>query len=1074
MGRQPSPILRVLIFFLLFFPAILLLPDFSWALHLYTDSKNGGNPKLAQRTYNVYIQANPANPNWRDEVIAALDKWRAELGPRGIDLQLQAGDPPQTPLDLDAYNAEVAQYNADPNPDPANYPEMAKYQAKENSISVYWDTTANIQKMGENDIGGARAASYWNFDQNGKAETTEISDIFLPTDPKGATDEIKTVQIHNLSMHEFAHPAGFDHYTKNQDGEVMKADATLFDTRITIQPEDIKGLNAIYGAKPEVNIVPNAEQKAVSDLTDEIQDELPVGLESIWEYTYELTWLDGEIVSYFQVETGCAEIYLALGLDGVSDWLIDLPEADERYLEFYADSYYLPEISSTGRFALYSPTAPGLGWLVTSGTAILGAVPVPEPATWQLFAAITMVMLLAVRRSTMTTSATAAQFIRAFVCILLTGGIGISQAHATQVTATWTGTTGDWTDAYWSFAPASTEPYPDNSASEFFQVRIDDEAATASVVTLASEVQIDRLEISENDYLTLTGGQLTFARDDLRPGSGEAIVDQGTIAGSGYLGGAGPGSGIMLLNNRKGTIVANGGDLVVDPSGGDGSTVVSMQNSGTFASWGLGSTLLLKNSLIEQSKSGSIETFVGGNVILEDTAVHGGSVRVEACLPPLLCGELQLNRGAITEGTRVTIEENAIARVLASAFPGGTLPAKMKIQGGSVFVEAGPLNPVVLTLDAGAGAADAIDFSNPGNPANPGRIITNLPSGLPIEGTSIIRIIDGNVDLVNPLWPGEGTPRGGIFLNGATPAAARIVADTNDRLLTVNKGTIITTMPGRNGSIGGVPIGGEAAPIVVVKGDATGRGMVAANIGGRLEIADLRNEGGKVQALNGGTLALGNNAFPNAGEVRIFSGGTLKLAGNYLQLAETTLIEGVADIGGRYIQTGGMTTVATGGELRSQEVHLQDGRFTGDILSNFILDGNWDLVISDLLDFDHIEVFNNPLTEAVEGMATILAGSSIWIDLLFDAQLGDIFNILMADMIDVDLDLLSISDPFADQRYFRASVIDIFDPVLGRDREALQLEVVVPEPSTWWLFLLGFSFMAGALFRQSQKSEDRL
>jgi hypothetical protein len=180
----------------------LVLSSPAWAYRVYTDAVNGGNPKLAKKTYQVYIQANAANPAWRGEVIAALDKWKLELGSRGIDLQLQAGDPPQTPIDRKAFDAEVVKYNADPNPDLSKYPEIAKSQAKQDSISIYWDKTENIQKQGNTDIGGGLANSYWSLDQNGKASTIDVSDIFIPSDPKGGTAEVQAIQVHNISMHE--------------------------------------------------------------------------------------------------------------------------------------------------------------------------------------------------------------------------------------------------------------------------------------------------------------------------------------------------------------------------------------------------------------------------------------------------------------------------------------------------------------------------------------------------------------------------------------------------------------------------------------------------------------------------------------------------------------------------------------------------------------------------------------------------------------------------------------------------------------------------------------------------------
>lgn len=282
-------------------------------------------------------------------------------------------------------------------------------------------------------------------------------------------------------------------------------------------------------------------------------------------------------------------------------------------------------------------------------------------------------------------------------------------ASATVIDATWIGGSGNWSDPSWAFLPTIAAIFPNNGNGDFFSVQIDGGATTNSQVTLASGmIQIDRLAISTGDRLRLqSGGALTFTQDATRPGSGELQINRrGSIVGSGFLGGAGPGSGSMMLNNRGGSIIANGGMLTVNPSGAAGTTLppVTVQNSGLMAALGVGNTLLLKNSFIQQSRAGSIRTIVGGDVVLEDSLVQGGTVSVAPCSPPLVCGELRLNRGSVVQGTNVVIGENGVARVLASAFPGGTLPARMAIQGGSVLVEAGPINPVTLTLEAWAGA----------------------------------------------------------------------------------------------------------------------------------------------------------------------------------------------------------------------------------------------------------------------------------------------------------------------------------------------------------------------------------
>jgi hypothetical protein len=177
----------------------------------------------------------------------------------------------------------------------------------------------------------------------------------------------------------------------------MQADATLFDTRIEIKPEDIKGLDTIYGPKPEVKVQPKAEQKQTSQLPDNVRSAIPSGVDSVWEYSYGLTWEGGGAASYFQVETGSSTVYVALGSDGLSDWLSEVPTSDERYFEFFADTNYLGDTSSVGTLALYSPNAPGTGWLVNAGAAERGIVPMPEPSTLSLLGIAAIAMLFATK-----------------------------------------------------------------------------------------------------------------------------------------------------------------------------------------------------------------------------------------------------------------------------------------------------------------------------------------------------------------------------------------------------------------------------------------------------------------------------------------------------------------------------------------------------------------------------------------------------------------------------------------------------------------------------------------------------
>lgn len=620
---------------------------------------------------------------------------------------------------------------------------------------------------------------------------------------------------------------------------------------------------------------------------------------------------------------------------------------------------------------------------------------------------------------------------------------------AAVISAAWLPGNGHWIDPRWRFSLPTAATYPDNGAAEFFNVAIGSSTVSGATVELGTVVQVDSLALrGSGNTLRLAGAgsALRLAQDDARPGSGVVTIGAGdSIMGAGFIGGAGGGAGTMSLTNR-GRIVADSGTLMVNASGEVGSSPPQvLRNQGQMLAQGPGSNLLVRNTAVVQGR-GSVGTSAGGNVVLEDALVQGGSVRVAPCPTPLVCGELQLNRGAVVQGTRLSVEDGGVVRVVGSAFPGGTLPANMALHGGSVLVESSPLNPVVLTLDSGAALnAQRLDFSNPANPANPGRIVTNWPAGLPVEGSSVIRLAQGDVTLVNATFPGGNAPRGGIFLNGAVPAAAVIDSDAapgSFRTLTIGRGTILTNMPGRWGEVGS---GGVQVSVAA-------DGLLASNAGGGLEIARLANAGGQVLVQGGSRLSVTGAAFDNAAEVRVLPGGLLGVAGTFRQ-------------------TDGSTQVDPGGVLRAAEVDLAGGRLRGEVQSYFVLDGTWTLDWQDLFNADHVTVLDNPDTPATEGAARIDDGSRLALQVLFDALLGDHVDVLIADAIDVKLAGLLVDDPFADARFVRAELVDFFDAALGRERQALRLVVDVPEPAAGWLIAAALGALACTLARRRAGGE---
>ena len=313
------------------------------------------------------------------------------LAQYGVTIAIQAGNPPQTPTDLKKLNEEIEKFNKDPNPNLQNYPEIAKSQAKECTLNVYWETTAEISNRGGGGSERWTAKSIWNFDDKGKANKIESSDVFMPTDPPGASEEVKKRILHNITLHEMGHAVGFDHYTPEQEktGDIMEKDATLHDRKLDLSDEEKKGLKSFYSDnKSGMNVDNSAKEIELASLSPEIIQAIPNDVSQIYEYNYGLKWLTGEEINYFQIETQGFPVYYTLGQGALKDWIVELPDRElgENYLKFFADANYLNESNSEGLLQLYTNAPPGEGWLVYStSNSLRGLAPTPEPATIFLF-----------------------------------------------------------------------------------------------------------------------------------------------------------------------------------------------------------------------------------------------------------------------------------------------------------------------------------------------------------------------------------------------------------------------------------------------------------------------------------------------------------------------------------------------------------------------------------------------------------------------------------------------------------------------------------------------------------------
>jgi hypothetical protein len=221
-----------------------------------------------------------------------------------------------------------------------------------------------------------------------------------------------------------------------------------------------------------------------------------------------------------------------------------------------------------------------------------------------------------------------------------------------DITATWDGTTGNWTDsARWSGGV-----FPNNNAPDFYDVMIG-----AGAVTLNQNITINQLDLGGGTLagstpLTLveglawsggatlalsSGGNVTLGAGSTSPVTGAATFASGTIFG---IGGATfavqPGVTFTVLDGANffapTSIIAwtltNGGTLIARNTGGAGFTTIdaSLTNTGMLR--------------VENTGSSHTLSLAGGGTL-------GGSILLEANTALELGGTLALGAGATFSGS---------------------------------------------------------------------------------------------------------------------------------------------------------------------------------------------------------------------------------------------------------------------------------------------------------------------------------------------------------------------------------------------------------------------------------------
>ena len=161
--------------------------------------------------------------------------------------------------------------------------------------------------------------------------------------------------------------------------------------------------------------------------------------------------------------------------------------------------------------------------------------------------------------------------LRAGVAILAIGAIslGHTAAYAVPVTAVWNGGAGDWTSPSWTFSTPPGVVFPDNDATNQFNVQIDGNKPAVSAVELNKNVTIDSLKVDGRDSLAVNNSNLAIVQDAARPASGQ-LDNAGRIALNSIGAGTASlqvignvtfsGGGLLTLSGPANTVVF-GGDV---------------------------------------------------------------------------------------------------------------------------------------------------------------------------------------------------------------------------------------------------------------------------------------------------------------------------------------------------------------------------------------------------------------------------------------------------------------------------------------------------------------------------------
>jgi hypothetical protein len=392
--------------------------------------------------------------------------------------------------------------------------------------------------------------------------------------------------------------------------------------------------------------------------------------------------------------------------------------------------------------------------------------------------------------------------------------------------------------------------------------------SNAGSITLDSQLQL-------NNTLTLLGaGKLTLAGGEIgASSSGQTLINQSTIQGSGLIG---SNNGALYQNlslNNSGTIDANssGNTLTI------GGTGTAITNTGLFEASNSGTLDLTTSSAIDD-KSGKIAASGSGSTVNVSTTIQGGQ------LTTLNGGVMETVGTATLDGSTqgaITLTGGSTYTAGTGTVTGITGTLNLGVATGSTLALSGQLQLTGNTTLSGPGALILSSSSS-----NSGQIGTNngaytLTNQSIIEGSGLI-----------------GSNASSVYPN----------------LSLINSGTIDANSSGNN-----LTIGGSGASIA-------NTGLFEATNGGILDLATqgpIDNTGATITANGSGSTVQVSTAI---------QGGTLNtLNGGVMETVGTAVLDGSTQ--GAITLSDGSTYTAGNGTVTKLTGALNLGTSTGSTLA---------------------------------------------------------------------------------------------------------------------------------------------